>query len=258
MDSHLFILFFSLAVLTAAFFWVHRARKKIRLLEGFRRDFVANISHELRTPLSVIKGYAETLSESRLDPQAAASFLKVIHDHTDRMIRMVENLLELSRLENVGPLRASDRISLPEFFRDLHERFQTRLERHHLSWEVEAAPSPESLEVDRGLLEMIFNNLIDNAVKFTDPGGRITIQTTRQGETVRFCVSDTGIGIPPKEKERIFQRFHRAHKDRGRESGGTGLGLAIVKHAIQSLGGKIWVESDVGKGSKFFFTLPLA
>ncbi len=245
------LLFFFLAGL----FWILRMQRKVRLLESFRRDFVVNISHEFRTPLSVIKGYSETLLQEGLDPETRHSFLKIIEEHTEKLIQMVEELLQLSRLETIDPAHAVMLIHLPDFLENLRRNFQRRLEEHQIAWQVTLIPPLENFESDPKLLEMIFGNLIDNAIKYSNPGGSLQIRGERQGNTAQFTVADRGIGIAPGDQARIFERFYRAHKDRGREPGGTGLGLSIVKHAVQSLGGRIWLESEPGKGSKFHFTV---
>lgn len=244
-----------LLFLAAVSLWIRHLRKRIRRLDRFRRDLVLNISHEFRTPLSVIKGYTETLSSKSVDAATARSFLEMIRDHTERLIQMVDNLLELSRLENVNPRSSPTLIRLPDFFQSLHRRFHLRLETKKIRWTIDLTPPLENLESDPGLLEMIFNNLVDNAIKYSDPDGEIRITGKRNDGEIEFCVQDRGIGISREEQDRVFERFYRVDRDRGRETGGTGLGLSIVKHAVNALGGKIWVESEAGKGSQFLLTV---
>ena len=247
-------IFVALLITCSTCIWVFHLRKKIRALENFRRDFIVNVSHEFRTPLSVIKGYAETLADKPVEEANHRLFLNTIREYTERMIEMVEDLLKLSRLENVHPHASSVLIHLPQFFEALRNRFQNRLEQKKISWQIDLKPPLEHLETDSDLLEMVFNNLADNAIKYTEDDGLIRIRGERTGRFITFQVEDRGIGIAPENQGRIFERFYRVSKDR-RHSTGTGLGLSIVKHAVQSLGGKIWVESDIGKGSCFIFTV---
>lgn len=240
----------------AAILLVLKMRQKIGRLENFRRDLVANISHEFRTPLSVIKGYTETLLEARdMSPETAQNFIGKIHHHSEKLIRMIENLLKISRMENIRPSQARVFLHLPTLLKKMEEQFHSRILASRLKWYVEIKPPLNSFEIDAGLLEIVLNNLVDNAIKYSEAGGELRVAAERRNNRIQFLVADNGIGIAPEDQKKIFERFYRVDKDRARESGGTGLGLAIVKHAVRSLGGKIWVESKLGQGSKFYFTV---
>ncbi len=229
-----------------------------RRYDRLRKDFVANVSHELRTPLSVIRGYVETLKDGALkDEQNAPRFLDSIERNAQRLSALVEDLLDLSRLEsggqlmNPGPVEAAGQIEkVVEDFRPLADR-----KRQRLLVELPAGPVP--LEADPVLLERALRNLVDNAVKYTPEGGSVTVGASVEGDEVVFFVRDTGMGIPAGDLPRIFERFYRVDKSRSRDLGGTGLGLAIVKHIAQLHGGSVSVESRVGSGSLFSVRLPV-
>lgn len=229
---------------------------RIKELESVRREFVANVSHELRTPLTLIKGYVETLIDgAKDDPAVATKFLQTIHKHTNRLTFLIEDLLQLSQLESGQPL-VQRQIAL------LHPIVERVLDELLPS----AAQKKQSLEnsVDPGLrvnadgdrLQQVLLNLVDNAIKYGKPGGIVNVGAEVLADDVRVWVEDDGPGIPREAQERIFERFFRLDKARSREAGGTGLGLSIVKHIVQAHGGKVWVESGSGQGSKFLFTLP--
>jgi two-component sensor histidine kinase len=223
-----------------------------------RRDFVANASHELRTPLAAIRGFAETLlGNPSLGEADRRTYLEVIHRHSKRLAAIVADLLELSRIESRETrfeLAAVDIAKLAEtLLRDWGPRIeQERLNVSHTS------DRPGIAWANPQAGEQILSNLLDNAIKYTEPGGSIALRIGGDERSVRIAVSDTGVGIPERDLGRIFERFYRVDPARSRSQGGTGLGLAIVKHLVQSLGGKIQVESQLGRGSTFSFTLPAA
>jgi two-component system phosphate regulon sensor histidine kinase PhoR len=226
-------------------------------LEQVRRDFVANASHELRTPLTAISGFTETLLNTELGETDRRSYLEVIERHTRRLTHLVRDLLELSKIEsrNVSlEPKPVEVVALAErLLQDFHERFQEK----DLLASVEHR-GPVHAQADAAALEQILVNLVDNAIKYNEPGGTVTIGVTVDDDRVCVRVEDTGIGIPAEDRERIFERFYRVDKARSRELGGTGLGLAIVKHLIHGQDGSISVESTPGEGSSFRFTLPRA
>ena len=232
---------------------------RIRRLETVRRDFLSNISHELRTPLATLKALVETLQHGALDdPPAARRFLERADQEVDALSQMVEELLELTRIESGKvPLRLSatqvEEIALPPV-----ERLRPQSERRHLKLVVDLADDLPPVLSDASRCRQIVGNLLHNAIKFTPDGGAITLRARLQdGDAyVLFSVRDNGIGIPAAELPRIFERFYKA--DRARSSGGTGLGLAISRHLVEAHGGKIWAKSKEGKGSTFFFSLPVA
>lgn len=228
-----------------------------RKLETVRRDFVSNVSHELRTPLASLKALTETLQQGALtDPPAAQRFLSQMDDEIDNLTQMVQELLELSRIES-GKVPLQKKEITPFALIDPAVKRMT-LQAQRSSLELLNA-SPETLPeiaVDSSRLQQVLVNLIHNAIKFTPPGGRIEVSAHAEEKFVIFSVQDSGIGIPPDDLARIFERFYKA--DRARTSGGTGLGLSICRHLVEAHGGKIWAESRPGEGSTFFFSIPIA
>jgi len=229
---------------------------RLKELEKIREDFVANVSHELRTPLTTIKGYAETLLEGALKEEVAFQFVQVIKRHTDRLTKIVEDLLMLSKIESREFRLKREIISLSGFIDDVIDFVKEPAEKKKISISRNEIPSSLSVEADRNYLEQVLINLLDNAIKYTPEGGKIMISAIEKdaGE-IEFSIEDNGIGIPKEDIPRIFERFYRVDKGRSQELGGTGLGLSIVKHLVQAQGGRVWVESQLGKGSTFYFTL---
>ena len=229
---------------------------RVKELENARRDFVANVSHELRTPLSMIKGFVETMIDHpEMERETLSGFLEKVQKHSDRLAHLIEDLLMVSRLEsgqatvNLQSLRLAPEVS--RVVEDLQRSAAKKNTR--LSFSVD--PNLQVM-ADADLLEQIFLNLLENAVKYGKDGGHVSVHARHDGhEQVCISVSDDGPGIPPESLERIFERFFRIDKARSRAQGGTGLGLSIVKHIAQTLGGRVWVESKIGEGTTFFFTL---
>jgi two-component system, OmpR family, phosphate regulon sensor histidine kinase PhoR len=230
---------------------------RVRRLETVRRDFVSNVSHELRTPLASLKALTETLQEGALeDPPAARRFLQRMETEIDNLTQMVHELLELSKIEsNRVPLKRRP-VSPCEMATPAVERMQMQAERAGLSLRMECPDNFPQVQADPERVTQVLINLIHNAIKFTQPGGEIVVSGSLQGDSVTIYVRDTGVGIPPVALTRIFERFYKA--DRSRSGGGTGLGLSIARHIIEAHGGRIWAESDVDRGSTFYFTLPVA
>jgi two-component system phosphate regulon sensor histidine kinase PhoR len=228
----------------------------VHRLETVRRDFISNLSHELRTPLASIKALVDTLRDGAIeDPPAAERFLERMEIEVDEMTQMVQELLELSRIESgQAPLRLFP-TAVPKLVEPSVERLRTQASRANLTLNVVLAPNLSEVMVDADRVRTVILNLVHNAIKFTPPGGQITISARAAADAVVIAVADTGIGIPAEDVSRIFERFYKA--DRARSGGGTGLGLAIAKHTVQVHNGQIWVESTEGAGSTFSFTLPL-
>ncbi|MDD5617704.1 MAG: ATP-binding protein, partial [Candidatus Omnitrophica bacterium] len=228
---------------------------EIRKLESMRRDFVANVSHELRTPLTSIKGFIETLLEGALeDKENSRQFLNIIKEHSERLNSLINDLLELSHIESGEMKLEIEDLKLKEIFDKVLSGFKAKLNKKKI--EVENNLSPGLLvRIDKDKIEQVATNLIDNAVKFNQEKGSIKIYSQDFNNEVKIIVEDSGIGIPPKDLPRIFERFYRVDKARSRELGGTGLGLSIVKHIVELHGGSVGVESTEGLGSKFWFTL---
>ncbi len=230
---------------------------RLRKLETVRRDFISNVSHDLRTPLASVKALAETLSEGALeDPPAARRFLKQMETEIDNMTQLVHELLELSRIESGrAPL---ERLSVNPcvFLERAVERMALQAERAGLSLRMECAADLPEVKADPERIQQVLVNLLHNAVKFTRPGGEIVVSAEPREREVVIGVRDTGVGIAPEDLPRIFERFYKA--DRSRSGGGTGLGLSIARHLVEAHGGRIWAESEPEKGSRFYFTLPVA
>ena len=230
---------------------------KLRLLEQVRKDFVANVSHELRTPLTSIKGYVETLLDGAMEDKTAfRRFINSILHHTDRLQALVEDLLQLSRIESGQHEVSFSACDLSLLSQSVAQIFEEQVVRKNLQLTFEFS----SEKLARGnpeLIERALANLLDNAVKYTQEGGLITISTTEQSDKIILKVSDTGPGIPSDALPRIFERFFRVDRARSRALGGTGLGLAIVRHTMELLEGRSWVESQLGEGTTFHLSLPI-
>jgi two-component system phosphate regulon sensor histidine kinase PhoR len=225
-------------------------------LEKMRRDFVANASHELRTPLAAIRGFAETLlGNPALAESDRRSYLEVIDRHSRRLTAIVGDLLDLSKIESREVSFELAPVDLAKLAETLLRDWRPRFEEKQLSVSL-ASERSGSAWADPQACDQILSNLLDNAIKYSEPGGSITVRVGGDDRRVRVDVSDTGVGIPERDLGRIFERFYRVDKARSRSQGGTGLGLAIVKHLVQSMGGEIRVESQLGRGSTFSFTLP--
>lgn len=237
---------------------VFHDQTRIKKLERNREEFVANVSHELRTPLSLIKGYTETLLDGAKDnPDVSVKFLQTIDRNAERLKLLIEDLLTISELES-GRIRLQmQTVALTPLVAKLLEDFKPRAAARGVLLNCEMPELIAKADPDR--VQQVLSNLVDNAIKYGRSEGTVTIHGRDAGDgQIELCVTDDGPGIPEDARERIFERFYRVDKARSREQGGTGLGLSIVKHIIQSHGGKVWVESESGKGSRFFFSLPKA
>lgn len=233
---------------------------RIKQLENMRRDFVANVSHELRTPLSMIKGYVETLLDgAKDDPNVAVKFLKTIEKHADRLMFLIEDLLTISSLESGQVAMNMQPVALAGLVERVIEELKDRAAARQ-STVTSEIPDNHIIHADPARIQQVFVNLIDNAIKYGKQGGRIDVKVSATDDPLRIKLSvvDDGPGIPLEAAERVFERFYRVDKARSREQGGTGLGLAIVKHIIQAHGGEVWVESNPGTGTVFYFTLQTA
>ena len=216
----------------------------LRRLETIRRDFVANVSHELKTPLTAIAGYAETLvGESR------STFAATILANAQRMQRLVDDLLDLSRIESGGWRPEPAPVNVESAARDAWEPFAERAAAQRVTFEIDGALPAQTIEVDRDALRQVFTNLFDNALRHTPPGGRIRVSAERTADETVVRVSDTGSGISADHLPRIFERFYRVDPGRSRQEGGTGLGLAIVKHLVEAHGRRVDAESELGRGT---------
>jgi two-component system, OmpR family, phosphate regulon sensor histidine kinase PhoR len=232
---------------------------ELRRLERVRQDFVANVSHEFKTPLTAIQGFAETLIAGALeDPKNNRRFLEIMRDHAARLARLTDDLLKLARIE-AGKLEVEfSPVGVIEFIERCAETALLKAGHKQITLEIDVPPALPPVRGDASLLRDVVQNLLDNAIQYTPPGGHIRVSANAGSRETVITVTDTGIGIPLADQERIFERFYRVDAARSREAGGTGLGLSIAKHIVEAHGGRMWVESGVGQGSRFSFSIPLA
>jgi two-component system phosphate regulon sensor histidine kinase PhoR len=226
-------------------------------LEEMRRDFVANVSHELRTPLSLIKGSAETLlAGAKDDPATATRFLQIIDKHSDRLTFLIEDLLTVSKLESGRALLNLQPVELRTVAAEVLDTLQAKASERSVTL-INEIPAQLQIHGDADRLQQVYANLVDNAIKYGRPHGRVVLGARSLHEDIAEAwVADDGQGLPTEARERVFERFYRVDKGRSRELGGTGLGLSIVKHIVQAHGGEVRVESELGRGTTFYFTLP--
>ena len=230
---------------------------RVRRLETVRRDFISNVSHELRTPLASLKALTETLQNGALaDPEAGPRFLSRINTEVDALTQMAQELLDLSRIESgqveliLAPLSPNTLVT------SAVDRMRMQAERAGLKLSIKCEDGLQNICADQSRLEQVLVNIIHNAVKFTKPGGEVSVETESSIGGARFAVRDSGVGIPEESLTRIFERFYRV--DRSRTGSGTGLGLSISKHIVETHNGTIWAESNEGRGSVFYFMIPFA
>ncbi|GAB6927933.1 cell wall metabolism sensor histidine kinase WalK [Paenibacillus sp. JCM 10914] len=228
-------------------------------LDASRREFVANVSHELRTPLTTIKSYTEALEDGALeDKQMGPRFVGVIQNETGRMIRLVTDLLHLSRLDSREAALHKEPTDIVEMLEDVEDRFSFQMKQKHIRTIIEVKSGVSTAMLDRDGIDQVLDNLISNALKYTQDGGTIAMEAamTEDG-MLSLVVKDSGIGIPKKDLDRIFERFYRVDKARTRNLGGTGLGLSIAREIVRAHGGSITLQSELEKGTVVTFTLPL-
>lgn len=230
----------------------------VRRLESLRRDFVSNASHELRTPVSSILSAAETLRDiAPADPRASLRFVDIIFRNAERLKRLVDDLLELSRIESREFQLRCDVGDAGDAIHHVFSLFRERADKKKIRLVARLAHELPEVVFDRQALEAVLSNLVDNAVKYCPEGASITVSAAAEGDHVRLSVEDTGPGVESKHLPRLFERFYRVDAGRSREVGGTGLGLSIVKHLVEAMQGSVGVSSVVGQGTTFYFTLPL-
>ncbi|HEX2187319.1 MAG TPA: ATP-binding protein [Longimicrobiaceae bacterium] len=236
---------------------------ELRRLEDVRRDFVANASHELKTPLTAIRGYSETLLDEGLPPELRRRFAEVVKDNADRLQHLVDDLLDLSRIESGGWRAKPERVDVTEAAGEAWAMLEEEAARRDVGFGVDVAPGCDHVHADPSALRQIFTNLFQNSLRHTPAGGEVALSVrcaggagSPPGRWVRVEVSDTGSGIPAAHLPRIFERFYRVDNARARTDGGTGLGLAIVRHLVESHGGSVDARSELGRGTTIGFTLP--
>ena len=227
-------------------------------VDRMRKDFVINVSHELRTPLAAIQGYAETLLDGAIDePETNRRFMKILWQNAERLAQLTADLMTLSQIEVNTREFAFSPHPVNELLDQAADSIRTLAEKKGVTLNVGHVDNDVIVECDSGAIHQVLNNLIDNALKYTSEGGSVTAGAVAYGPRVEFYVRDTGIGIGQEHISRLFERFYRVDKARSRELGGTGLGLAIVKHLVLAHHGAVRVESEPGKGSIFYFEIPV-
>lgn len=222
---------------------------EVRRLQVMRRDFVANVSHELKTPLTSISGYAETLIADRPDTEVAERFLHIILNNARRMQRLVDGLLDLSRVESGHWQPVPERLDVASMAREAWDGLGDRVAERGGELLLDVAPDSTTVVSDPDALRQVLTNFLDNALRYSPTGAPVTITARRQDQGTIVSVRDRGPGIPAEHLSRIFERFYRADPSRAREEGGTGLGLAIVKHLVEAQGGRVWAVSRIGEGT---------
>lgn len=222
-----------------------------------RREFVANVSHELRTPLTTMSSYLEALADGAWqDEEIAPSFLQVTQTETQRMIRLVNDLLQLSKMDSRDYDLNREIVNFNQFFNRIIDRFELS-KSDHVSFVRILSDNAYYVDIDTDKLTQVIDNIISNAIKYSPDGGNIRFGVVVSDSILKVMISDDGMGIPSENVDRVFDRFYRVDRARARSMGGTGLGLAIAREMIEAHGGKIWAESDEGKGTTIFFTLDI-
>jgi len=230
---------------------------RMKQLEQMRKEFMANISHELKTPLSSIKGYSETILEANAsDPERDKEFVKIIHRNAERVERLVENIMALSRLEQHEEELHLEPISMNQVAKEACEELKHLAELKKINIKNNISSEAPLLKIDRSQIQKVFSLLLENAIKFTPKSGYVKIEMVSKSDGAQIRIQDSGPGLLKEDLSRIFERFYRVDKSRSREVGGSGLGLAIAKHIVLAHGGEIWAESQPGQGSTFVFFLP--
>ncbi len=241
---------------------------ELRRLERARRDFIANISHELRTPLASVRLLVETLEDTvDTDPDQAQIFIEKIETEVQNLTELVSDILELSRIESGQIPMSIEPVEAEQLVREVMARMLTLAQRYRVQLHTEIEQGKTYVAADSKQILRVLVNLVHNAIKFTPSGGIVIVGTHPEegGKMQSFFVRDTGIGIPPEDLPRIFERFYKVNQARsktdfigGPGGGGSGLGLAIARHVVEAHGGRIKAESEIGKGSRFTFALPVA
>ena len=225
-------------------------------IDAERREFVANVSHELRTPLTTMRSYLEALAEGAWkDEEIAPNFLEVTQNETERMIRLVNDLLQLSKMDSRDYRLTKEWVDFVDFFDRIIDRFELTKD-ETISFKRNLPDARMFVEIDEDKLTQVLYNIISNALKYSPEGGQLTFSVEEREEHILVSVKDQGMGIPKENIGKIFGRFYRVDKARTRKLGGTGLGLAIAKEMVQAHGGRIWANSEEGKGTEIAFTLP--
>ncbi len=234
--------------------------EEVKQISKKKSEFVSAVSHELRTPLTSIKGYASILMSGKLGdiPAPAKERLAKINAHSDSLVRLINDLLDISRIESGRFEMALGRCDISSVIENVGDMLVPQLKAKNIKWKTELDNRVTEVFADSSQIERVFINLIGNAIKFTPENGTITVKTEKVNDSLQVCVSDTGIGISEDDISRLFDEFYRVDNKINQNVKGTGLGLALVKKIIEAHGGRIWVESKLGEGTSFYFTLPLS
>ncbi|MDE5414136.1 cell wall metabolism sensor histidine kinase WalK [Alkalihalobacterium chitinilyticum] len=226
-------------------------------IEQERREFVANVSHELRTPLTTMKSYLEALEDGAIeDIELASKFLNVTQNETERMIRLVNDLLQLSKMDSKDYRFTFEEVDFNHFLHNIVDRFEMIATEKNIHFARSIPKEQMLVHIDQDKITQVIDNIISNGIKYSPDGGTIAVHLLHQGNNLRLSISDQGVGIPRESQKKIFDRFYRVDKARARNIGGTGLGLAIAKEFVHAHRGEIWVESEYGEGTTIYFTLP--
>lgn len=239
---------------------LEEANRRLKELDKLKSDFLSSVSHELRTPLSSIKSATEILLKKERDRKTQEEFLSIIHEESIRLTSLINDLLDLSKIESGKVEWHWERVEVPEVVQASLQAVETLREKKKIDLALYLEGSLPTIYSDRNHLMQVLINLLDNAIKFTDAKGKITVTASKEKtpkEEVQFGVKDTGIGIATEDLSRIFDKFYQVRQTAHDKPKGTGLGLAICKEIVERHGGRIWAESTLGKGSCFFFVLPI-
>lgn len=227
-------------------------------LEEMRKGFIADVSHELRTPLTLIKGYVKGLMDVNLSKEKRSEYLDIIYAETDRLTELINNLLDLSKMESGKNTLSIEELDINELIRRNIVNYSNKLEEKNINVEVNFKYDPLCVMADKDSISQVISNLVDNAVKFMNEGNSLFFETDIKDSKALISIRDTGIGISENDLNNIWQRFYKGDKSRSRQVKGTGLGLSIVKEIIKSHNEQIWIDSKVGEGTRFSFTLALS
>ena len=231
---------------------------QLRDMEDYQKKFVANVSHDFRSPLTSIKGYVEAMTDGTIPPELHEKYLKIILFETERLTDLTQDLLTLNEFDTKHLLLNRERFDIHEMIKNVAASFEGRCTEKKISIELVLATKHLETMADKRKIQQVLYNLLDNAIKFSEPESSITIETTERGDKIYTSVKDEGIGIPRTSLNKIWERFFKTDLSRGKDKKGTGLGLAIVKEAIQLHGENINVISTEGVGTEFIFSLPKA
>jgi PAS domain S-box-containing protein len=228
---------------------------EMKRIDRMKTEFVSMVSHELKTPLTSIQGFAELMKARDFQKDRRDRYMDIILKDSSRLMRLINNILDVSKLESGQVTFKPEPVSLQEFIPDILASFEGQVKNHVITHEI--PNDVPILSLDRDMFNNVITNLVSNAVKYSPDGGNITVTAKKNEENVIINIQDEGAGIPPDKLKKVFDKFYRVDSSLTRETWGTGLGLATVKYIVEAFGGKIWVESEQGKGSNFIFTLPL-